>query len=259
MLTRNGLLEAWIEEKESKIRLNEYQVEHIPGNQIDPPTTICFLEITNEPFTINLEKSERLFIGSDLRAICEIDKRDIGFSIWKADLYQISWKSIWERDERNRLYKSSLKFDVVPTTTDPRKVDISTDDLESIGTISITITPGTTKRCRSPREVETFDKVKGKAMENRGTSDRVKSEEWQPPFYDFKPSGNGRPYHRFIFNYRSRPVLKFFEIIKSNKNSLSSTSSRRFMPSKIKKEILSTPSRGKRSDISDFKDTSFAT
>ncbi|WWD05698.1 hypothetical protein V865_003779 [Kwoniella europaea PYCC6329] len=229
MFSSNGSLESWIEGKSTQKRLNEHCIEYKPPSKDTGSITSCFLETSPEPFVIRLKRSENLFPGDDFRAICEVDGKDIGFSIWRADRLEYEWKAVWERRDGD-LYQSSLKFDTLATTDDPSKVDISVRDLENIGTIVITLTRGTTRTSRKRNEIELFNRVKGKAMENQGflssvgTTESVKGEEWQPVFYDFTPSGSGIPYHQFVFKYRPARVLKFLGLIDQGHSSLSSRS-----------------------------------
>ncbi|WVQ64943.1 uncharacterized protein L199_003113 [Kwoniella botswanensis] len=227
MFSSNGSLESWIEGKSTQKRLNEHCIEYKPPSKDAGAITSCFLETSPEPFVIRLKRSEKLFPGDDFRAICEVDGKDIGFSIWRGDRLEYEWKAVWERRD-GQLYQSSLIFDTLATTDDPSKVDISVRDLENIGTIVITLTRGTTRTSRKRNEIELFDKVKGKAMENQGflssvgTTESVKGEEWQPVFYDFTPSGSGIPHHQFVFKYRPARVLKYLGMIDQDHSSLSS-------------------------------------
>ncbi|WWC96925.1 hypothetical protein V866_003800 [Kwoniella sp. B9012] len=218
MFSSNGSLESWIEGKSTQKRLSEHCIEYIHPSKDTSSITSCFLETSPEPFVIRLKRSEKLFPGDDFRAICKVDGKDIGFSIWRADRLEYEWKAVWERRD-GQLYQSSLIFDTLATTDDPSKVDISVRDLENIGTIVITLTRGTTRISRKRNEIELFNRVKGKAMENQGflssvgTTESVKGEEWQPVFYDFTPSESGIPYHQFVFKYRPARVLKYLGMI----------------------------------------------
>ncbi|OCF57878.1 hypothetical protein L486_03899 [Kwoniella mangroviensis CBS 10435] len=245
MFSSNGTLESWIEGKSTQKRFNEHCIEYKPSSDDTSAITSCFLETSSEPFVIRLKRSETLFPGDDFRAICEVDGKDIGFSIWRADRLEYDWKAVWERRD-GQLYESSLTFDTLATTDDPSEVNISVRDLENIGTIVITLTRGTTKISRKGKGIELFNKVRGKAMENRGfltsvtTIESEAEEEWQPVFYDFTPSGSGIPYHRFVFKYRPAGVLKYLGKIESDKGDNLKSGSR-FYPYQMAKTPLPLP------------------
>nr|XP_018264753.1 uncharacterized protein I303_02932 [Kwoniella dejecticola CBS 10117]OBR86911.1 hypothetical protein I303_02932 [Kwoniella dejecticola CBS 10117] len=204
--------------KESKKRLNEYQVTH----GIDESTVQHMSHVTLRPWSIKFA--------------CVPD------TDWRCDVYidgtYIDYEGVWfKRDEEYRiesvrnmqngkLVKSSLIFLPLTTTSEKEEVTLTSEDIKSLGTIVIKLTPGTWVRDRAgpARGVQLTHRVgdeKAKKFAQTTSCPSLSMSDVAAPktmgIWNFTPNLSLRAPYRFIFNYRSEIVLKKMRVIESPK------------------------------------------
>ncbi|WRT65739.1 uncharacterized protein IL334_002687 [Kwoniella shivajii] len=199
--------EAWVEGKNSKIRLNEHQVRHQAGNDGGPPYTECFLETNDEPFRIKIQKSPSTHGQSDYRCRAYVDGTLLGPSVWRSENESMGWDHIYQKSGGEH-FSVSLQFSPI---SDEVTLDLS--KMKSIGNIELVLEKGAFRFKRRGRDSIT-DLVNGTADEKskKGTIPE-KTEESQVDYYTFIPSKRDKHFYRFVFKYRPRVVLVQTRII----------------------------------------------
>ncbi|WVQ64946.1 uncharacterized protein L199_003116 [Kwoniella botswanensis] len=186
-------LEAWVQGKDDRKRLNEYQVQHHPAKKGESSYTECFLETIDEAFVITLFKRDHPLASQDFRTSLFVDGSMIDQVAWLKTSSRLEWAEVWEKHE-DKARRSSLKFAPLPTTDDPAKVTIDPLTMKELGSIEITLEPG----------------------EFAYSVTSAESTVCEPPsvlHYAFTPGKNRKFTHRFLFRYRPRPVLVQMGII----------------------------------------------
>ncbi|OCF57875.1 hypothetical protein L486_03896 [Kwoniella mangroviensis CBS 10435] len=211
-------VEAWVEGKDDKKRLNEHQVQHHPAKNGESSYTECFLETIDEAFVITLSKSDHRFDRHAFRSSLFIDGSVVKNTAWLKDSPSMEWDEVWEK-EGNQMKKSYLKFAPLPTTDDQTKVTIDPLTMKSLGTIEITLERGKFRES-GVQQVHTHQ-LKNGTIHEKGkkfaysvtAADSTVCERPSMMHYTFTPDQNRKFTHRFIFRYRPRPVLVQMGII----------------------------------------------
>ncbi|WWD05693.1 hypothetical protein V865_003774 [Kwoniella europaea PYCC6329] len=226
--------EAWVGDKETGERLNEYQIEHHPAEDGQPAWSECFLETIDEPFQIKVVKtdldsasgrgsrSSHRQAKQGISCVCTIDGESLSYSIWFDDSKSHGWTSVYEKDEMDgKVYKASLNFAPLPTTDEVDKITIDDNKLKQLGVIEITIHKGYYMpagpagiKC-SNIKVGTADEKAKKFSYTVGTSNREEVRETDKvrtsyTFYPYHPLVKD---YRFVFKYRPRAMLVHSGII----------------------------------------------
>ncbi|WVW80183.1 hypothetical protein I302_102160 [Kwoniella bestiolae CBS 10118] len=218
-------LEAWIEGKDDKKPLNEYQVQHHKAKNGESSYTECFLETTDDPFTINIRKVSGSMEKKQFQAKAYVDGNILESRAWLRYRLSQVWDKVYERDGGD-FKRSSLQFSPIPTTDDPTLVTIDPITMSKIGTIEIDLEEGTlvetgVQEARSSQlsSGTVYEKGKKFAYSVSG-SDSTVCEIPKVMHYTFVPDSHKKFTHRFIFRYRPRAVLVQMRIIDEPEPSL---------------------------------------
>ncbi|WVQ93454.1 hypothetical protein IAU59_000528 [Kwoniella sp. CBS 9459] len=155
--------EAWVESRDGRVRLNEYQVEHHPTRDGKSAYTECYLETIDDPIRIKVAKLPTLTLKTDWSCRCSIDGNDLSYSVWLAKFPTHRWKRIYQKDG-NQHYICSLQFSPLPTTDDATQVTIKPTAWKDLGSIEITLQRGTWSPSR-PHGLNVSDLTEGTADE----------------------------------------------------------------------------------------------
>ncbi|WVF65815.1 hypothetical protein IAT40_000552 [Kwoniella sp. CBS 6097] len=210
--------EAWVESKDDRVRLNEYQVEHHPARDGKSAYTECFLETIDEPFRIKVTKLASLRIKSDWECSCLIDGKNLSYNIWFERHIAKRWKSVYQ-EENGQYYKCSLLFSPLSTTDDKSKVTIDSSAWSTMGSIELVLKKGKYRpsyklglHVGSSAQGTADEKAK-KFAYTVSTGERELVPNTAVTSYTFTPSGSGEVFYRFVFKYRPRAVLVQTRII----------------------------------------------
>ncbi|WWC96922.1 hypothetical protein V866_003797 [Kwoniella sp. B9012] len=211
-------LEAWVEGKDDRKRLNEYQVQHHPAKNGESSYTECFLETIDEPFRIVVGKLAGKYRVKEFRAEVRVDGSPLDSRAWLWKDRLVTWDQLIHQDA-DGCKKSSLKFAPLPTTDDATKVTIDPITAKEVGTIEITLTLGSYGRGHI-REVDSFRLDTGTVHEKGkkfaysvSTADSAICERPKMMYYTLVEDPTSKFSHRFIFRYRPRPVLVHMRVI----------------------------------------------
>ncbi|WWD05695.1 hypothetical protein V865_003776 [Kwoniella europaea PYCC6329] len=186
-------LEAWVEGKDDRKRLNEYQVQHHPARNGKSSYTECFLETIDERFVITVSKRDHPLARQDFRTSLSVDGSMIDQVAWLKTSSRLEWAELWEK-HGDKARRSSLKFAPLPTTDDPTKVTIDPQAMKELGWIEITL-------------------ELGEFAYSVTSAESTVCELPSILHYAFTPDKNRKFTHRFVFRYRPRPVLVQMGII----------------------------------------------
>ncbi|WWC87922.1 uncharacterized protein L201_002822 [Kwoniella dendrophila CBS 6074] len=219
--------EAWIENKESKVKLNEYRSERSAAKVGESSYTGCYLETIDEPFRICMSKSPGYIDDSDVRISVHADGNQLYRRAWlKGDNAEQTFTQLQE--EKDGKYQTSLlRFAPLPTTDDPDKVTVNPATMQNIGIIEITLECGSYRKV-GYKEDQIFkieskiadEKEKKFAYSVSGTDTTI-CERPKSMHYRFTPREEGEYLHRFIFRYRPRLALIQMGIIDEPEESVS--------------------------------------
>ncbi|OCF43334.1 hypothetical protein I317_02772 [Kwoniella heveanensis CBS 569] len=135
-------LEAWVEGKDNKKRLNEHQIQYHPARDGQSAYTECFLETIDETFRIVVEKLPQLHFKSDWRCRVYINGAKLQNSVWQAKDDRYEKNSIQRLQGGSTIVKSSLRFAPLMTTDDPAKITLTGQNLQQMGSIEVTLQRG---------------------------------------------------------------------------------------------------------------------
>ncbi|WWC87921.1 uncharacterized protein L201_002821 [Kwoniella dendrophila CBS 6074] len=205
--------EAWVEGRDDKIRLNEYQIQHHPAEDGEPAYTECFLETIDKPFRIMIKKLLSKHIKTDTQSIAYIDGNRLGQSVWHCGNEMRSYDKAYVV-QSGKSHKVALVFAALDTTDNVDEVTISQSELKTLGTIKITLKSGAFYGKRRSYH-ETTEFVVGKADEKSkkfcmsvGATEPVEQTDLSCNSYSFEPhKGKKLRRHNFIFKYRPRIAL----------------------------------------------------
>ncbi|WVQ64948.1 uncharacterized protein L199_003118 [Kwoniella botswanensis] len=220
--------EAWVGDKATGERLNEYQIEHHPAEDGQPAWSECFLETIDEPFRIEVVKmgldsasgrgsrSSHRQAKQGISCVCTFDGESLSYSIWFDDSKSHGWSGVYEKDEMDgKVYKACLNFAPLPTTDEVDKITIDDNKLKQLGVIEIMIHKGYYMPA-GPSGIKCTNIKVGTADEKaKKTSNREEVYDT----YKARTSYTFYPYHplvkdyRFVFKYRPRAMLVHSGII----------------------------------------------
>ncbi|WVW80190.1 hypothetical protein I302_102167 [Kwoniella bestiolae CBS 10118] len=218
--------EAWVDSKEDKIRLNEYQVTHHLAQGEKSAYVECYLETIDQPLRIQISRLPTLEDRRDIKVSTHIDGNLLRAKAWLGGEVSCRWDKIVQESATGEegFITSSLHFTPLPSTDDPTKVTFSPNVLTTLGTIEIILQVGSYRANRR----------KGQSVSSAITSGNrvVDEKERKLPYaisarndkkydlpmlmhYTFTPVSTGSRLYRFLFKYRPRPSLIHLGIIES--------------------------------------------
>ncbi|WVQ93462.1 hypothetical protein IAU59_000536 [Kwoniella sp. CBS 9459] len=201
--------EAWVEGRDDKKRLNEYQIEHHPAENGDPAYTECFLETIDEPFRIVVDKLPQLRIKSDWDCTCRVDGINLRATVWPKKEPRYARDHIIQSQTKGGNIKSSFRFAPLATTDDTAAVTLTSEALRAIGTIQIILRRGSYTYSGMGSWAGVAKLQPGIANEkSKKTTDHQAAASGNVRKYSFSPySGRGMSTYRFLFKYRPRAEL----------------------------------------------------
>ncbi|OCF31657.1 hypothetical protein I316_06662 [Kwoniella heveanensis BCC8398] len=204
-------LEAWVEGKDNKKRLNEHQIQYHPARDGQSAYTECYLETIDETFRIVVEKLPQLHFKSDWRCRVYIDGAKLRNSVWQAKDDRYEKNSIQRLQGGSTIVKSSLRFAPLMTTDDPAKITLTGQNLQQMGSIEVTLQRGLW-RFSARGLPDTAQLHQGIADEKgKKTADDKTEAVQEVNRYTFTSSGP--VYYRFLFKYRPRAELIRIKIV----------------------------------------------
>ncbi|WWC87924.1 uncharacterized protein L201_002824 [Kwoniella dendrophila CBS 6074] len=201
--------DAWVEGKEDEKRLTEYQVKHHRAAKGESSYTECFLETIHQPFRINLRKLEDFKELWDFRVIIHIDGNAFDCRAWRYvdNIFLISWGSALKEKDGGH-FTSDLVFAALPTTDDPEQITINHLTSKNLGTIEVAIDRVVCESGNLQEEETPYDGFIYGTLDEKGknSANMVPCKRGEIIYCNLEP-GSEKPFHRFVFHYRARPVL----------------------------------------------------
>ncbi|KAK6907391.1 hypothetical protein I203_101385 [Kwoniella mangroviensis CBS 8507] len=214
--------EAWVESKDDKIRLNEHQVTYHPPEGEGLAYSQCFLETIDQPFRIKLCRLPTLKDRRDIQLKLYIDGNLLKTQAWRDHRPTCEWDRIIFQQEQGTAptIKSLLRFTPHPSTHDPDEVTITSDDMQTLGTIEIIMKAGSYSpacyRSATPSTMKKIGVVNEKERKlpySTSATDCEKYEVKPSRHYKLRSAPEGGKLYRFLFKYRPRPALILLGLI----------------------------------------------
>ncbi|WWC96914.1 hypothetical protein V866_003789 [Kwoniella sp. B9012] len=215
--------EAWVESKNDKIRLNEHQVTYHPQEGEGLAYSECFLETIDQPFRIKICRLPILKDRRDIQLKLYIDGNLLKTQAWQDHKPTCEWDRIILQQEQGtaQTVQSLLRFTPHPSTDDPDEVTITSDDMQTLGTIEIIMKVGSYSpacyRSSTPstmKDIGVVNEKERKLPYSTSATDCHKYEVKPSRHYKFTPASEGSKLYRFLFKYRPRPALILLGLIR---------------------------------------------